>query len=247
MPAGPAPRVRGMIRPAYRGQCDTIPAGHGPGRGKRLPANPVPATDGTTSDAVMPSPASSRATTPAWRLTRAVVAAYPPTAGRRTPELTFMMRPVSCARMSGNTAGLLRTLTTFGSGGAGRRRRNRAGRAGIRAAPALLTTALIQPCRTSGAPAIRRKSPWSVTSAGPASTPPNPAPRDGRQITTPRRPDPMSAGGIGKPGVRAPIPGEAPATITTPRPVPWIPEPHCRTATAVRVKWAGPKGPGRRT
>jgi hypothetical protein len=132
MPAGPAPRVRGMIRPAYGGQCDTIPAGHGPGRGKRLPANPVPVTDGTTSDAVMPSPASSRATTPAWRLTRAVVAAYPPTAGRRTPELTFMMRPVSCARMSGNTAGLLRTLTTFGSGGAGRRRRNRAGRAGIR-------------------------------------------------------------------------------------------------------------------
>jgi hypothetical protein len=42
MLAGPAPRVLGMIRAAYGGRCGTIPAGHGPGGGKRRPVNPVP-------------------------------------------------------------------------------------------------------------------------------------------------------------------------------------------------------------
>jgi hypothetical protein len=200
MPAGPARLVRGMIRPAHGGRCVTIPAGHGPGRGKRArePRAGYGRHRGRRRDALTceflgchsrlavnegggggisgnGGPAAAGADVhDAARFSCAHAREH----GRPAPD----PNDVRVRRRQAKAAGPSRPAREYG------------------AALALLTAALIQPCRTSGTAAIRRKLRWSVTTAGPAGTPPGPAPRGGRERTAPRRQDPMSAGGIGKPG-----------------------------------------------
>src|SRR5450756_449508 len=135
--------------------------------------------------------------------------------GRVVPELMLTIRPERRARIAGSTAWVMATrLITLSWSTRANSSRSSRSRGECRLTPALLTSPSIRPCRSSVASASRRTAVGSVTSVGTASAPSSSSLNTARRSARRAARTGCAPAWWSRRAVAAPMPDEAPVTMT---------------------------------